>query len=330
MQWNRESILELIRGFQRPAVLAAAVRLDVFTAIGQRSVSAADLAGRLSVDLRGLRILLDALAAMDLLAKQGDLYAVPDAVRGLLSRDEPGNVYHGVDHTAVLLPRWAHLPETIRTGTPWTLREDYQPQDGALESFIEAMHVFSLPAAADLVERLPLGGAKRLLDVGGGPGTWTIAFCRKHPALRAVLFDRPQVTPIAERHIREEELADRVEIVAGSFLEDELPAPADVAWVSAIIHMLGRGQIRELFAKVARALDPGGRIWIRDYVMDPTRTVPASGAMFAVNMLSGTAEGDAYTFEEIREDIESAGFEGVELLIGDAEMNCVVGGSKPT
>jgi hypothetical protein len=121
---------------------------------------------------------------------------------------------------------------------------------------------------------------------------------------------------------------DRVDLVPGDFYEDDLPAGADLAFISAIVHQNSREQNRELFRKVHAALVPGGRILIRDIVMDETRTRPVGGALFAVNMLAGTPRGGTFTLGELREDLEAVGFEAVEQLREDEWMHSVVGARK--
>lgn len=327
--WTGEAILELSRGYMGPLVLGAAARLNIWTVLGRQAKSAEQLAGEIGCDRRALTALLDALAAMGLLAKSGQGYVSPPEVFDLLSQDGPHSIYHAVHHIAVIQPRWAVLDEVVKTGVPYTLREGYEPPAGALTSFIEAMHVFSRPEADKVVAQVDLGDATRLLDVGGGPGTWTLAFLNANPNLRAVLFDRPEVIPIARRHVEAEGMAERVTLSPGDFYTDELPDGCDAAWVSAIIHMNSRQQNRELFAKVNRVLSAGGQIIIRDHVMDESHTRPVSGAMFALNMLVSTAGGGTFTFAEIAEDLAAAGFGRCELLEGQAEMNCLVRARKP-
>ena len=110
---------------------------------------------------------------------------------------------------------------------------------------------------------------------------------------------------------------------------DNTDAP-DLAWVSAIVHQNSRAQNRALFTKVGAALVPGGRIAIRDILMEADRTQPVAGALFAVNMLAATEGGGTFTFAELREDLEAAGFTEVALLRQDAAMNSIVVGQKPT
>ncbi|MGB2823376.1 MAG: methyltransferase, partial [Phycisphaerae bacterium] len=157
----------------------------------------------------------------------------------------------------------------------------------------------------------------------------TIAFLRAAPDARATLYDLPGTLPIAEKHLAAAGLLDRVDLVAGDFYADEaLPSGADLAWVSAIAHQGSRGQNRELFAKVHAALASGGRVLVRDVVMDESRTSPAGGAMFAVNMLVNTPGGGTFTFRELSEDLAAAGFADPVLLRQDDFMGSVVQATK--
>ena len=191
------------------------------------------------------------------------------------------------------------------------------------------MHDISAPVAREVIRGLGPLDFRLLLDVGGASGTWTAAFLAACPGSSAILFDLPEVIPLARTRVAELGVADRVRLAAGDFLKDPLPAGADLAWVSAIIHQNSREQNRALFASVLRALVPGGRIAIRDTIMDPSRTSPVAGALFAVNMLVGTEGGGTYTFDEVREDLEAAGFTDVALLRREPAMNSLVAGRKP-
>ncbi len=129
---------------------------------------------------------------------------------------------------------------------------------------------------------------------------------------------------MAQRRLAAAGLDQRVQLVAGDFTRDALPPGADLAWVSAIVHQNSRAQNRALFAKVFAALTPGGRIAIRDILMEPDRTQPAVGALFAVNMLVATEGGGTFTFAELREDLEAEGFVQAAVARADEAMNAVV------
>ena len=122
---------------------------------------------------------------------------------------------------------------------------------------------------------------------------------------------------------------DRITLVAGNFYEDDLPAGHDLALLSAIIHQNSIEQNLALYCKVFAALDPGGRIIIRDHVMGPERTGPPAGAIFAVNMLVNTTGGGTYTFDEIKTGLTEAGFERVSLINKGGRMDSLVEAYKP-
>ena len=196
-------------------------------------------------------------------------------------------------------------------------------------AFIQGMNNVSAAAAPGLVERLQPLNFKHLLDVGGASGTWTLAFLRAVPGARATLFDLPDAIPHAATRFAQAGCGSRVTLVAGDFYTDPLPQGADFAWVSAIVHQNSREQNRALFAKVYAALDFGGRIAIRDIVMEPTRTAPRAGALFAINMLVHTPGGGTFTLAELDEDLRQAGFGPATLRLPDPGMNAVVQASKP-
>ena len=75
---------------------------------------------------------------------------------------------------------------------------------------------------------------------------------------------------------------------------------------------------------MAEAQPAGGWILIRDIVMEPSRTAPPAGVLFAVNMLAGTARGNTYTLAEIAADLATAGYRDVELVRRDEGMHSVV------
>ena len=191
------------------------------------------------------------------------------------------------------------------------------------------MHSISGPMADDLVALLDPLAFRHLLDVGGASGTWTLAFLRAMPNATATIFDLPDAIEQARARLAGTEFANRVTLAAGDFYVNDLPSGANFAWVSAICHQHSRRHNRDLFAKVWRALIPGGRILIRDIVMSPNRIEPLDGALFAINMLVNTDSGGTFTFEEYAEDLLASGFQDPRLLIEHEAMNSVVEAIRP-
>ena len=327
--WTADDILGLGRNYQGAAILAAAADLNLFSALSSKPLNVAVLSRRLGCPARGVKVLLDALVALQLLEKSGDRYSLPVDVGPLLTRNGSQTVLAMAQHQANCLRRWAQLAEVIRTGHPAERFPSIRGEAGDEESFIGAMHNVSAPNADRVVRAIRPLRFRHLLDVGGASGTWTIAFLRACPSGEATLFDLPTVIPMARRRLAAEALASRVKLVPGDFLRDALPFGSDLAWVSAIVHQNSRAQNRALFSKIFGALVPGGRIAIRDILMEENRTRPVAGALFAVNMLVATEGGGTFTFGELKADLAAAGFAQAAILRADDAMNAIVVARKP-
>ncbi|MBN1853307.1 MAG: hypothetical protein JW829_11305 [Pirellulales bacterium] len=321
---DRDQILTSMRGYQVPCILAAAVELDVFEALARSPLTAEQMSGRIQCDLRATATLLDALAGLGLLAKGGTRYTLPRAIQPFVIESSTESVVPMLRHQANCLRRWARLPWTVRTGRAADSEPSIRGEASDQAAFIGAMDVVSRVVADDLIREINPGGFQCILDLGGGPATWTLAWLRSEPKSRAILFDLPHVIPMTRERIAGTEFCERISLVPGDFYADPLPRGADLVWLSAIIHQNSRAENRSLYQKVANTLDHGGWIYIRDIVMGPSRTEPVAGTLFAINMLVATAGGTCYTFDEIQDDLASAGFTGTELVRRDDGMHSIV------
>jgi SAM-dependent methyltransferase len=314
MKWTADKILEMASRYRAACVLAAAVDLELFEAMLGRRLTAAQIARRIRGDRRAVTIILDALAALALLNKSGGRYAVPADAAAVLTAGGRRSVLAMSQHQANCLRRWAQLPWVAKTGRPAVRVPSVRGERKDAAAFIGGMHDLNRRMAPKLVREIQPLPFQHLLDIGGASGTWTIAFLETNPLGRATIFDLPHVVPMARRRLRQLKLTGRVRLVAGDFYRDELPRGADLAWVSAIVHQNSREQNRALFRKIFRALQPGGRIAIRDVVMEESRTAPVPGALFAVNMLVGTPGGGTFTFKELAADLRRAEFVEARLV----------------
>ena len=322
--WTAERVLAAARAFQPSCVLAAAVELGVLDALAEGPAAAETLSRRLETDVRATTVLADALAAMGMLAKSRGRYGLAPGIAELLTGASPHSLAAMVRQQASCLRRWARLAEVVRTGRPARGVGTGRDAGADMAAFAEAMDRRARLGAPRLLKALAPLTFRELLDVGAGCGAWTIAFLQAVPHATATLFDRPEVLRIARQRIRDAGLADRVTCTAGDFhADDPLPAGADLAWVSSVVHMNSRRANRRLFAKIHAALADGGWILVNDVVMADCRTVPAAGAMFAVNMLVCTPEGGTYTFDELSEDLTAAGFRRPALLPGELRESVI-------
>ena len=321
-----ESILKISRNFTEARILLTGVELDLFQLLSSEPLSASEITARLGSDIRATTMLLDSLSALGYLVKEDGLYRTESSVSPLLSEGTQKSILPGLRHTAHLWSSWSQLTDVVRNGGPAkkreTSRKDY------MKSFIGAMHVTAARTASEVIEAVSPGKAKALIDVGGGSGSYTIAFLRAFPGMKATLFDLPEVVEMARERISDAGLLDVVDLVSGDYNEDDLPSGHDLALLSAIIHQNSHEQNLILYRRVFNALDPGGRVVIRDYVLEPDRTEPASGAVFAINMLLNTDGGNSYTFEEISGGLKKVGFKRVRQ-IQEKEMSSMVEAYRP-
>jgi predicted O-methyltransferase YrrM len=289
------------------------VKLDIFTVIGDEQVSAEDVASRLEADQRGVERLLNALVAMGLLLKVDGRWANTSTGRSLLSKDADGYIGHIIRHHHHLAESWVRLDEAVKQGGPVRNRAAHGEAEWR-ESFLMGMFNLAMETAPRVADALALSGCGRLLDVGGGPGTYAIHFCLKTPDLTATVYDLPTTQPFAEKTIARFGLTDRVRFLPGNYVEQDVPGSYDVAWLSHILHGEGPDTCRRIVEKVVSALTPGGKIIVHDFILDDTMDGPVFPALFSLNMLLGTSAGQSYSEAQITDMLSSAGVKGIERI----------------
>jgi len=321
-------VIAKVRTFMESRVILTAAELNLFTHLHEKSSSAKELAGKLKLNVHALTRLLDTLVTFGLIKKHDTYYLLPDQSAPLAAR-HPDTILPFILHLNNLWDSWSHLTEIVKNGPHLKPKPLLKKTKKDQRAFIGAMHVVGRKLSQEIADAYDLKPFNRLLDIGGGSGTYSIAFLKKNPMLTGVIFDLKNVIPTAEERMNAEGLAKRVELVAGDFYHDELPQGCDLALLSAIIHQNSPEQNRALYRKIFQALLPGGRLLIRDFVMDESRTHPPEGALFALNMLVNTPGGDTYTFLEIKNPLEQAGFMEVKMIRSSQMMDCLIEAKKP-
>lgn len=294
-------------GFRMARILLTAVELDVFTDIGNARKSAAEVAEEAGTDARATEVLLNALVAMGYLKKKAGRFSNTAVSRRHLVKGSEDYLGGPLGHSNYLWMTWSQLTKVVRSGKP----AEVEAPDYATESFIMAMAAGARETAPVVADVLDFAGVRRLLDLGGGPGTFAIEFAGRNPGLEAVVFDRPDVVPIARRVIAAAGMSERVRTAAGNFLHDDIGSGYDLVFVSSIIHSYGAEQNRLILRKAHDALNPGGQVVVRDFIMEEGKTKPASGAIFAINMLVNTDSGATYSEIEVRQWLEECAFENI-------------------
>jgi precorrin-6B methylase 2 len=316
-----DDFMQMLRAWQESRVVLTAIELDLFTAVGE-GATAADVARRLGADPRGTGALLHALVALGLLAKTDERFRCGPIAARHLRAGAPHDWRSAVLHTAVLWHRWSSLTECVRTGQP-APRVPGGPSD--TEAFIAAMHHNATSRAAQVVAALDLTGVRRVLDLGGGSGAYAIALVRAAPGSRAEVLDQPDVVPLAERYAAAAGVSDRVSARVGDLGSGEFGSGHDLALLSAICHMNGPAENADLVRRAARSLAPGGRLVIHDFILEPDRSAPAAGALFALNMLVNTRAGGNYTESEYLGWMAAAGLEDLRRVRLPGPTGLVIG-----
>ncbi len=329
-EWNSEKLLKITGMFVKPRILITAAQLDLFSILENSPRDVESLSHEKGWNSRALTILMDALTALEVISKRGDgRYHIDPSVAGLLSKDRDDTILPMVLHRGSMWESWSYLTEIVRSGHAAGIKDVDAKSDEDMESFIGAMHVVGRHLAQKIANSIDLSRFSRMLDVGGGSGVYTMAFLKVAPHMSAMLFDLPRVVEIARTRLTEEGFIDRVELVSGDYNTDQLPGGHDLVLLSAIIHINSREGNQTLFKRAFESLTTGGSILIRDYFMDASRTSSVEGAIFAVNMLAATPEGNTYTFEEVKDDLETAGFVNIQMIHeGGDRMDQVLAAEK--
>ena len=313
MSGAKDDVKELRRiygGFWTSRVLLTANNYRVFEYL-RSSRTAREVAEILKTDGRATEILLDALTAMGLLRKTGVRYKnTPRSNRFLIAKSAH---YQGdiIRHVDTLWKNWSGLDEVIRTGNPHHVAHDQ-------DSFIRGMHNLALLKARDVVKAVGTKGVKKALDLGGGPGTYSMEMARK--GVSVTLFDRPETIKIAKNVIGRSGAAG-IHFIEGDFLYDDIGGGYDLIFISQVLHSCSEGESLRTLEKSRKALNRKGRLAIQEFHLEEDRTRPVQSALFSVNMLVNTPEGRCYSPSEIRGWLSRSGFIGIrEKMIDDTVL----------
>lgn len=294
----------------------AAVRLDLFAVLAPRPLTVKALAQSVQTDLQATRLLLNALESLGYVKRNGDHYALTAMSRKWLTDD-------GALNMSALYRYWGTLIETFFPRLEESLRSGKPPVDfyawveahpDFARDFQEGMSILTEFVKGDVLKRISLPStARRLLDVGGGHGAYTIALCQQHPTLEAVILDSPQALVTANKLIDRATLADRVTTQVGNFIDDKLGTGFDVVLLFNIIHGLTAVQNIALLRKIRGALNPGGQLLILEQIPGAT-PLPISEATVRILGLSffHLLGGQTYAFEEIQGWLENVGLHDIQ------------------
>lgn len=305
-------------------IILTAVKLDVFSAIGERPKIVQDIAGRIQADEPTLALLLNALVAMKLLTKEGDLYGNSSMTLKHLARPSPQYVGHLLLLHDAEWNNWGNLEGTIRTGRRAVDRHVFETDPELGNNVLAVLNRIGRQSGPDFAKRLKLVGNEQLLDLGGGAGTNAIAFCQVYAELCATVFDLPATLKMTKEAVKDAGLESRITLHPGDFNRDPLGGPYDVVLMSDILHYQTFQMNRDLVKKVFVSLAPGGRLIIKDRFLDETGTGPAWTTAFTIHILVNTQHGSCYKCSDAMQWMTTSGFDSIVEL----EKTAVVQGLK--
>lgn len=323
-----DGIFQLALGFMAAKHLFVASEIDLFGHLAARPATLDDLARRAGVPRRTTRIVVDAMVALGLVERSGDQYRNTPVAAAYLSGRGAADL-RPILHlwNRISYPTWMHLEEAIRSG------QAPNGQGGGLSEedqriFSEGVGAFTAVPAAALAAGYDFGMHRRLLDLGGGIGSFLLPALRRHAHLRGTLFERSGAAAVARQHLDREPEGQRVEVVVGDFLRDPIPTGHDAIIVANVVHVFSPEHNRALFRRARAAATPGARLLIVDFLTDPTHTQPVFAALAAGEFLVLAGEGDVYSAEELCEWLRDTGWRPLEhkplsgptnLLVATAE-----------
>jgi ubiquinone/menaquinone biosynthesis C-methylase UbiE len=300
-----DDLMEMAHGYQKSMALFVALRLDVFSVLAGGAADARALARRVSAEPRNLSILLNAMVAAGLLAKAGENYRNTAVAQEVLS-DGPRSMRSILLHHLNCWEEWTGLEKKIRRGRKGSGKQpDYQG------NFIRGMEDNARERAVLVAARIPLRAGERVLDLGGGPGTYAVEWAKRYPGAEITVFDTPETLRVTRKILREKGVSRLVRLREGDFQKDPLGGPYDFIWISQILHAYSEKECRAILRKARRALAPGGRIAVQEFLLEESKTAPLGPAFFSVHMAAVTEGGRAYSASEVVSMLRAAGFRNV-------------------
>lgn len=316
-----EPIFQMVYGPLPAQLLKTAVSLELFTQIAAGRDRVAALAEATGALPRNLTILLDALTGLHLLAKPAEApgsYALSPLAETYLVKGRQSYIGDFALQVEHLWQGWGRIEQVVREGLPMASLQERPDLEAMFKQLVPQLFPVTFPHALALAARLGVGSAwrpARLLDVAAGTSAWGIAFAQRDPQLRVTAWDFEGVLEVARAYTARLGVAGQYDYLGGDIWKTEPEAAGyEAAILGHICHGYGPAQNRELFARMHRALAPGGRLLIPDFIPDEARSQAVMPLLFAVNMMAATPEGNTYTLPEYAEWLAEAGFSQVELI----------------
>jgi SAM-dependent methyltransferase len=290
-------IFQLAQGFMASKHLFAASELGLFEALGGGPADLAGLAARTGLTPRTARISADAMVALGLLERHGDRYANAPVAAAFLSGATAADFRPLLKFWDKLsYPAWTDLAGALGRGRP--AQEIFEIDDNLVPIMSAGIEAATAGACWALPGMAGLPPASRLLDIGGGTGSWAIALAEADPELTATVFELPEVAAVAEQRLRTSGFFARIDVLAGQLLTDDLPSGYNAFLVANVVHYFNPQTNQAILRKIRAAAEPGARLLLPDFWTNPAHTQPVAAALMAGEFAIHINDGDVYSVDE--------------------------------
>ncbi len=305
-------ILEIASGFLAAKHLFIANEVGLFDALTTHGpATLAALSDRLHLPARTLRIVTDAMVALGILVQSEGTYSHSPVSQAFLSGQGPGDLRPFLRFwNRLSYPNWLNYEQAIRGEPGIHKQKEWTEEEGRI--FSEGVEAITAETAQALAMTYDFNSHQRVLDVGGGTGSFLGALLRQHPHLQPTLFEIPSVLAVAQNRLLTTPYHDKINLVAGDFFHDPLPDGHDAVLVANVIHLLSPDHNRQLLTKIRQAVPSKARLLLVDFWTDSTHTAPPFAALMAGEFLLVSREGDVYSVDEVKTWLEETQWQMVE------------------
>jgi predicted O-methyltransferase YrrM len=293
-------IIRLSTAYWDSQTLLTANRLGLFDALADGPRTAEQVAAQLQLDARATALLMRACAGLGLLAESAGGFENTPSTAMFLVRRSPGFMGNVIRYSDQLYGAWGQLEQAVRQGQPALPAETYLGDDPArTRAFVIAMHERALGIARALVAVLDLSGRKTMLDVGGGPGTYSVLLTERFSGLMSEVLELPGVAAVARELVASAGASHRVSLRDGDYHSSDFGSGQDVVLMSGMFHRESAATCRGLVERAVRSLNPGGMLVVADVFTDAGGSQPAFAALFGLNMMLTAPDGGVHADADV-------------------------------
>ena len=325
------AIVRLSTAYWDSQTLLTANRIGLFDFLADGARSAEEVAEALKLDPRSSGLFLRACVGLGLLTEEASRFANASVAAVFLTKRSPAFMGNAIRYSDQLYATWGCLEDALRSGKPALAAEAYLGDNPVrTRTFVQAMHERALGVARALVGILDLQGRRSMLDVGGGPGTYSVLLTERFPGLTAEVLELPGVAAVARELVAAAGASDRVALRDGDYHSSDFGSGKDVVLMSGMFHRETEHACRGLIARAAACLDPGGLLVVSDVFTDRGGSQPTFAAMFGLNMMLTAPDGGVHADAAVQGWMADSGFRELRVVPLPPPMpHRVVLGVKP-